>query len=96
MQTDDQCNAKKQMLCPSSSSHAIEVGSQSHYHTIYSRNISTPNCLSSNLKNEGQEDSSNSMTTLVLPIGSPDTSSSLQNQLDNHIESQSEYKEYVK
>lgn len=96
MQADDQCHAKKQTLCPSSSSHAIEVGRQSHYHSTHSRNISTPNCLSSNLNNERQEDNSNSMTTLVLPIGSPDTSSSLQNQLNNHIESQSEYKQYVK
>ena len=42
------------------------------------------------------EDNCQSMTTLVLPTGSPNhTSSSIQNKMSNHMERKSEYKEYV-
>ena len=84
------------MLSSSYSSHTL-AGKSSNNHNADSCNISTSrNCQNSNSKMKTPEDNCQSMTTLVLPTGSPNhTSSSIQNQMSNHVESKSEYKEYV-
>ena len=94
MISDDQCHAKKQMLCPSLSSNTI-VGKLPHDDTNDPRNISTStNCIISKSTNGRIEENSNSLTTLVLPIRSPEvTSSTMRNEINNPIESKSEYKE---
>ena len=94
MKSDDHCHAKKQMLCPSFSSHAL-TGKLSYNGTNDLRNISTSsNCIISKRRTNGKIENSNSMTTLVLPIASPEvTSSSICNQINNPIETKSEYKE---
>ena len=94
--SDDQCHAEKQMLSSSYSSHTL-AGKQSNNHNTDSCNISTlRNCQHSNSKMATPEDNCQSMTTLVLPTGSPNhTSSSIQKQMSNHIESKPEYQEYV-
>ena len=84
------------MLSLSYSSHTL-AGRPSNNHNTNSCNISTlRSCQQSSSKMATPEDNCQSMTTLVLPTGSPNhTSSSIQNQMSNHIESKSEYKEYV-
>ena len=94
IKSDDQCHAKKQMLCPSLSSNTI-VGKLPHDGTIDSCNMSTStNCIISKSKNDRKEENSNSLTTLVLPIRSPEvTSSTIRSEINNPIENKSEYKE---
>ena len=86
----------KTILSSSYSSHTL-AGKSSSNHNRDSCNTSTlRNCQPSNSKRKTPEDNCQSMTTLVLPTGSPNhTSSSIQNQMSNHVESKSEYKEYV-
>ena len=94
MKSDDQCHAKKQMLCPSLSSNTI-VGKLPRDDTNDPRNISTStNCIISQSRNDRKEENSNSLTTLVLPIRSPEvTSSTMRSEINNPIESKPEYKE---
>ena len=78
---DDQfCAHTEKQMSSASSSHAIDVNI-AHHHA----NISIFNCPDTTTV---ENVNSMSMTSLMLPIGSQDTSSVFQNHCSNHVESQ--------